>query len=71
MTGFESKRVMSASRHADSETIEHIIALRRENEMLKLTIRDILELYNSMKDQEELHIQTIDNLRKATHGASK
>lgn len=71
MTGFESKRALSASRYADSETIEHIIDLRRENEMLKFTIRDILDFYDATNDRQLLNIQTIVNLRKAIHGATK
>jgi hypothetical protein len=71
VTGFESKRALSASRYADSETIEHIIDLRRENEMLKFTIRDILDFYDATNDRQLLNIQTIVNLRKAIHGATK
>jgi hypothetical protein len=71
VTGFESKRALSASRYADSETIEHIIDLRRENEMLKLTIRDILDFYDATNDRQLLNIKTIVNLRKAIHGATK
>ena len=71
MTGFESKRALSASRYADSETIQHIIDLRRENEMLKLTIRDILDFYDATNDRQLLNIKNIVNLRKAIHGATK
>jgi hypothetical protein len=71
VTGFESKRALSASRYADSETIQHIIDLRRKNEMLKLTIRDILDFYDATNDRQLLNIKNIVNLRKAIHGATK
>jgi hypothetical protein len=34
MTGFHSKRISAVSRHADPTTMDHIIALRHENERL-------------------------------------
>ena len=71
MTGFKSKRALSESRYADNGTIDHIIDLRRENEMLKLTIRDILDFYDATDNRQLLNIKTIVNLRKAIHGATK
>jgi len=35
MTGFRSKQALAISRHADSETMQHIINLRHEVEALK------------------------------------
>jgi hypothetical protein len=36
MTGFRSKQAAVAARHADFETMQHIIDLRRESEALKV-----------------------------------
>ena len=69
MTGFKSKRALSESRHADSKTIDHILDLRRENEMLKLTIRDILDFYDATDDIQLLNIKTIIRLRTAIQKA--
>ena len=55
MTGFESKRVMSNSRHADDVTITDLIRLRRENEALQSQLKNALDVVTRlMKENKEL-----------------
>lgn len=55
MTGFESKRAMSNSRHADDVTITDLIRLRRENEALQSQLKNALDVVTKlMKENREL-----------------
>jgi hypothetical protein len=40
MTGYQSKKLMSAERHADPVTIDHIIELRKQIAKLEDTVRE-------------------------------
>lgn len=55
MTGFESKRTMANSRHADDVTITDLIRLRRENEALQSQLKNALDVVTRlMKENREL-----------------
>jgi hypothetical protein len=69
MTGFQSKKALAASRHADDETIEHIIELRKENAILKATLQDIVEFYEGTDKNQLNNVETIIRLRAAINRA--
>lgn len=65
MTGYQSKKALAASRHADNETIEHIIELRKKNAILTKALQDVVSFFN-LKDKSELNnLETVMQLRAA------
>jgi len=51
MTGYRSKKLMAASRHADPVTIDHIIELRKENELLKKQLENALSYVAPLREE--------------------
>ena len=69
MTGFQSKRLMSASRHADPVTIDHIIELRKEIARLEMLLENAL-VWVKKNVNEELR-KEIEQLREAAKDRPK